>query len=48
MTWRTFFNMNTMENRHLVFAYGTVLVIQIGYFCRIALQWNRSKGSRRG
>ena len=48
MTWHSFFSMSTMESRHLLFAYGTVLVIQGGYLWRIAVQWNRTKGSRRG
>jgi hypothetical protein len=43
MTWHSFFNISTMENRHLLAAYATVLVIQIGYLARIAWQWHQTK-----
>jgi len=31
MTWHTFFDMHTLESRHLVFSYATVLLLQGGY-----------------
>lgn len=30
---------DTMEGRHLVFAYATVVLIQAGYFAYVARQW---------
>jgi hypothetical protein len=47
MTWHSFFNMSTMENRHLLAAYATVLVIQAGYLARVAWQWLHTKNPRR-
>lgn len=47
MTWQSFFNISTMQHRHLLFAYATVLVIQGGYFGWIALSWFRTKGPQR-
>jgi hypothetical protein len=47
MTWHSFFDMSTMENRHLLAAYATVLVIQVGYLARVAWQWHHTKNPRR-
>lgn len=47
MTWQSFFDVSTMEHRHLLFAYATVLVIQGGYCAWIAWNWAHTKGSRR-
>ena len=33
---------DTMEGRHLVYAYATVLLIQLGYAGYVATQWLRS------
>ena len=30
---------DTMEGRHLVYAYATVLLLQLGYAAHVALQW---------
>jgi hypothetical protein len=46
MTWRTFFDLSTMEHRHLLAAYAAVLIIQGSYFGWIAWNWSRTKGSR--
>ena len=46
MTWNSFFDMSTMEHRHLLFAYAAVLVIQGGYFGWTAWNWFRTKSSR--
>jgi len=43
MTWHSFFSMSTLESRHLLAAYATVLVIQGGYLARIAWQWHHTK-----
>ena len=32
---------NTMEGRHLVFAYAAVILIQGGYFAWVAAQWRK-------
>ena len=46
MTWRSLFDMSTMEHRHLLFAYAAVLIIQGGYVAWIAWSWLRPKGMR--
>jgi len=46
MTWHTFFNLSTLEHRHLLAAYATVLIVQGGYFLSILRGWLRSKGPR--
>jgi hypothetical protein len=30
---------DSMEGRHLVYAYATVLILQLGYAARVAWQW---------
>jgi hypothetical protein len=47
MTWHSFFSVSTMQSRHLLSAYATVLVIQAGYLARVAWQWHRIKTPRR-
>lgn len=44
MTWSTFFNLSTIEHRHLLAAYATVLIIQGGYFLLVLRAWLRTKG----
>ena len=34
-----FDGLDTMEGRHLVYAYATVLVFQLGYAGYVAVQW---------
>jgi hypothetical protein len=46
MTWRSFFNVSTMEHRHLLMAYAVVLLVQAGFFAWIGLNWLRLKRSR--
>lgn len=46
MTWHSFFNLSTMEHRHLLAAYATVVIIQGGYFILVLRGWLRSKGPR--
>ena len=46
MTWHTFFNLSTLEHRHLLAAYATVLIVQGGYFLWIAKEWLRTKKPR--
>ena len=42
MTWHSIFDLSTMEHRHLLSAYATVLAIQGGYFGWIAWNWFRT------
>lgn len=46
MTWHTFFNLSTIEHRHLLAVYVIVLTIQGGYFLWVLRGWLRSKGPR--
>ena len=46
MTWRSLFNLSTMEHRHLLFAYAAVLIIQGGYAGWIAWNWLHTKDAR--
>ena len=46
MTWHTFFDMHTLESRHLVFSYATVLLLQGGYFAWVAWGWMHTKRNR--
>lgn len=42
MTWHSFFNLSTMEHRHLLVAYILVWAIQVGYLGRMAWQWHQT------
>lgn len=46
MTWHTFFNLSTMEHRHLIFAYTAVWGVQIGYLSWVLRGWLRTKDRR--
>lgn len=46
MTWHTFFNLSTMEHRHLIYAYSAVWIVQGGYLCWVAREWLRTKKKR--
>jgi hypothetical protein len=46
MTWHSFFNVSTMQNRHLLASYFVVLVIQGGYAGWIAWNWFHTKRTR--
>jgi len=46
MTWHSFFDLSTMESRHLLAAYATVLVLMGGYAGWTAWNWVRVKGTR--
>jgi hypothetical protein len=35
---------NTIEGRHLVFVYASVILIQGGYFLYVASQWLKLRG----
>ena len=46
MTWHSFFNVSTMEHRHLLASYAVVLTIQVGYFGWTAWNWVRMRDTR--
>jgi hypothetical protein len=46
MTWQSFFDISTMEHRHLLIVYAAVLLIQAGYAGWIAWNWSRVKPPR--
>jgi hypothetical protein len=46
MTWKDFFNLSTMEHRHLLLVYLTIWVVQGGYLAWIARNWLRTKSPR--
>lgn len=46
MTWHTFFNLSTIEHRHLIYAYSAVWTVQIGYLCWVVRGWLRTKSTR--
>jgi len=46
MTWHTFFDMSTMQHRHLVYTYAGVWIVQLSYLGWILFNWNRSKPTR--
>jgi len=42
-----FDGMNTLEGRHLVFAYASVFIIQGGYFLWVATRWLKLRNAER-
>lgn len=38
---------DTMEGRHLVFAYATVIIIQVGYFARVTVQFFKMSSGKK-
>lgn len=46
MTWHSFFNLSTLENRHLLAAYILVWAIQGGYFAWMLRQWSKTRRAR--
>jgi len=43
MTWHSFFDLSTMEHRHLLFVYVGIWVVQLGYLSWIAWNWLHTK-----
>jgi hypothetical protein len=43
MTWHSLFDLSTLNHRHLLAAYATVLIIQGGYLGRVAWGWFHTK-----
>lgn len=46
MTWSTFFDLHSMENRHLLASYAFVLFLQAAYFARIVWAWKHPKSPK--
>ena len=46
MTWHTFFNLSTLESRHLLAAYAVVFAVQGGYFAWMLRSWRTAKKPR--
>jgi hypothetical protein len=46
MTWHSFFDLSSMEHRHLVAAYAVVLGVQGGYFVWTLRNWLRTRRPR--
>jgi hypothetical protein len=47
MTWHSFFDMSTMQHRHLVFTYAGVWIVQLSYLGWILKNWLQTKSPRR-
>lgn len=41
MTWHQLFDLHTIEHRHIVYAFGLVILLQGGYFLSVASSWFR-------
>lgn len=48
MTLHQLFDLSTMEHRHIVYAFGAVVVLQGGYLLAVANSWMRLKRASRG
>jgi hypothetical protein len=46
MTWHSFFDLSTMEERHLLASYAVVLLVQGGFLLSIILGWRALKNPR--
>lgn len=48
MTLHQLFDLSTIEHRHIVYAFGIVMLLQGGYFLAVANSWLRLKRDGRG
>lgn len=46
MTLHQMFDLSTIEHRHIVYAFGAVVLMQGGYFLVVANSWMRLKRPR--
>lgn len=46
MNWHSFFDMSTMQHRHLVYTYAGVWIVQLSYLGWILYNWNHTKTPR--
>jgi hypothetical protein len=43
MTWQSLFDLSTMDHRHILAAYATILLVNIAVFARLAYAWTHPK-----
>ena len=43
MTWKSIFDLSTMQHQHIVYTYVTVLVVQAAYLARLVYLWTHPK-----
>ncbi|MCU1323889.1 MAG: hypothetical protein JWM43_3538 [Acidobacteriaceae bacterium] len=43
MTWKSIFDLHTMQHQHIFFTYVAVLAVQAAYFARIIYLWSHPK-----
>ncbi len=43
MTWKSIFDLSTMQHQHIVYTYAVVLLVNAGYFARLVYLWNNPK-----
>lgn len=48
MTLHQLLDLSTMEHRHIVYAFGAVILLQGGYFLAVANSWLRLRRAGRG
>jgi hypothetical protein len=46
MTWHSFFDLSTLESRHLLASYMVVFLLQGGYVAWTAWNWRLTKRNR--
>jgi hypothetical protein len=39
MTWQSFFDLSTMDHRHLLAAYSTIILVNLAVFSRLVYSW---------
>ena len=47
MTWHELFDLRTIEHRHIVYAFGIVILLQGGYLAAVTRSWLRLNRSDR-
>jgi hypothetical protein len=43
MTWQSLFDLSTMDHRHIVAAYATIILVNIAVFARLTYAWTHPK-----
>jgi hypothetical protein len=43
MTWKSIFDLSTMEHQHIVYTYAVVLIVNAAYFGRLVYSWVRPR-----
>ncbi|WP_213807636.1 hypothetical protein [Granulicella sp. dw_53] len=39
MTWKSIFDLSTMQHQHIVYTYAGVLLVQAAYLARLIYAW---------